>query len=94
MCVCFKKSNDEPIGGLLEATHTLIVTLLRDLCEVEFLGGVVLFFARCTRLINVFLESTPHYQIVDLESVSRFKLLKNRHLRNIALRFGNAQPPV
>ncbi len=53
--------------GLREVTHTRrIRILLRDLCEVEFFWEVC-FGERYTRLFIVFLESTLHYQIVDLE---------------------------
>ncbi|MDB5163167.1 MAG: hypothetical protein JWO54_736 [Candidatus Saccharibacteria bacterium] len=48
------------------------------MCEVEF-WEVCFFGTRYIGLFNVLPNPTPHYQIVDLESlISLFKLLKNR----------------
>lgn len=53
----------------MKAAHTLNKSELRDLCEVEF-WEVCFFGVRYNGLFNVFPHATPHYQIVDLESIS------------------------
>ena len=50
-------------------THTLLLSMLRDLCVRWSFGRCVFFGTRYTGLVNVLPESTPHYQIVNLESL-------------------------
>ncbi len=54
--------------GVVKTAHRDVGSELRDLCEVEF--WEVCFGGRYKRMFNVFRHATPHYQIVDLESIS------------------------
>lgn len=54
--------------GVVKTAHSDVRSELRDLCEVEF--WEVCFRGRYKRVFNVFRYATPHYQIVDLESIS------------------------
>lgn len=69
-CVCFYKSRVfANNGGRLRGSSYPSKNELRDLCEVEF-WEVCVVGGRYDGLFNVCPHATPHYQIVDLESIS------------------------
>jgi len=82
--VFVKVDDSRLLGASYRHSYPTTINVERLMCEVEF-WEVCFFGTRYIGLFNVLPNPTPHYQIVDLESLffSCFKLLKNRQLKII-----------